>query len=307
MRENKKKNIDLPPKSLGDLYFDQLWIAQDIDLDSIGDKYKGAEILINDLEDPYHNTNEFEVRYELRKLYYNKCAYCESRDYKPDVEHYRPKKSVTIQQRNSHGYYWLCFNWTNLLPACSACNSKSGKWSKFPISGTRITIPSFCENLNLVYNDCLLKSDYLNAEEPLLLNPELEAPEPYLELKWNGKFEGTDGKDGKGWKSIETYDLNRGNLISARAGHIDLCKDKIANNLILFRNNILDANGLKEAIKIQFNYIKDCSSPENIYSFVYFFIYENFTDFLKAKVDFTDTIEFDVVNKLFSDFKNEQA
>lgn len=303
MRENNTKNIDAPPKSLADLYFDQLWIAQDIDLDKIGDQYKGDKVLINDHMDPYYNTKEFEVRYELRKLYHNKCAYCESREYKPDVEHFRPKKTVSVQQRNGHGYYWLCFNWSNLLPACSGCNSKSGKWSKFPILGKRITSPPFNSCINLIDSDCLLKSDYLQSEIPLLLNPELEAPEPYLKLSWNGKFEGVDGKGGKGWKSIETYDLNRGNLIAARADIIDLCKVKIEESLFLFRNGVIDASKLKLVLNIQFDYFKDGISTKNLYSFVYFFIYNNFDDFLNVKVLNSNDLELKVVLMLFKEFK----
>jgi len=303
MRENNNKNIYSPPSSLVELFFEQNWIAQYIDLDAIGEKYKGPKIKINDPDDPYYEKLEYEVRYTLRKIFYNKCAYCESRDYKPDVEHYRPKSSVSVQQGNAHGYYWLCYNWSNLLPACSGCNSENGKWAKFPISGTRITQPSFNSCMNLIDADSNLRSVYMNTEGPLLLNPELEAPESYLKLEWNGKLTGTDGDRGKGWTSINTYDLNRGNLIDARATIIDHCKDKIINNLLLYREGILKLSDLKRAFEIQFQFFRNSRSSEIVHSFVYVYLYDNFDDFLISKVPFVDHLERSMVSVLFNNYK----
>jgi uncharacterized protein (TIGR02646 family) len=303
MRENNNKKHSPMPNCLSNLYFEQNWIAQEINLSAIGEKYKGTKIVINDPDDYYHGQQEYSIRYILRKLYFNKCAYCESRDYKPDVEHYRPKAEVSIDQPNTHGYYWLCFNWSNLLPSCDECNRPPGKGTQFPVSGARVTSPSFNECLHLIEDHCKLNSTYLNSEGPLLLNPELERPEPYLELKWNGRLAGTDGTNGKGWSSINTYDLNRGNLIDARAILIDGCRDKIINNLILFRDGILNPSTLKTALEIQFNFFRENTSPEIVHSFVYFFIYHNFSSFLNSKVPFVDEIELRLVNTLFSNYK----
>lgn len=304
MRENNNKNISEPPSSLAALYFNQIWIAQMIDLDDIGEKYKGDKITITDSQDPYYNDTEYEVRYELRRLYYNKCAYCESKSFKPDVEHFRPKKGVSHDQSNTHGYYWLCFNWSNLLPACSGCNRENGKWSKFPVGDVRITNPPFDENLHLIDKKCIIKSGYLNSEKPLLLNPELEPPEKYLKLNWNGKLEGVDGVNGKGWNSINTYDLNRGNLIDARANIIDLIKGKIDSSLLLFREKELSGQGLKKALKIQFEFIVSNCSPVKVHSFVYLYIYENFNDFINVKFLTINQLEKDVIIKLFNEFRN---
>ena len=64
------------------------------------------------------------VRRVLEKLFEQKCAYCETKigvnaDW--DVEHYRPKGRVT--ENTAHpGYYWLAYDWDNLLPSCAFCN-----------------------------------------------------------------------------------------------------------------------------------------------------------------------------------------
>lgn len=88
-----------------------------------------------------------------------KCAYCDRDIHNQygDVEHYRPKgrvtdsdgKAVTRRINGSTvphpGYYWLVYDWTNLLPACIRCNRPSarftdqliGKWDKFPVADFR--------------------------------------------------------------------------------------------------------------------------------------------------------------------------
>ena len=216
MRLIATKDTNTPPASLINGKAEQERIALTQDLDSISDKiYKGDKITINDKDDHYYGKEEFEVRYRLRRLFHNKCAYCEIKEYKPDVEHFRPKKGVSGHQRNKHGYYWLCYEWTNLLPVCSACNSKSGKWNKFPITGTRVTTPPFTISNQLDFERCKANSIYLQDEMPLLIHPEIDEPTDFLKLEWNGKLAAKDGNNGIGQISIDTYDLNRGNLIEA--------------------------------------------------------------------------------------------
>src|SRR5262245_37503875 len=78
---------------------------------------------------------------------FGKCGFCESpilETYPGDVEHYRPKSAISAlrddvdalgQQRealagitgrltdtvSSTGYYWLAYEWSNYLLACSVC------------------------------------------------------------------------------------------------------------------------------------------------------------------------------------------
>src|SRR6185295_18181901 len=67
-----------------------------------------------------------------------RCVYCETNitDFQHgDIEHFRPKKGVTDEgdqpvvipmadgKNMEHpGYYWLAYQWTNLLPSCITCN-----------------------------------------------------------------------------------------------------------------------------------------------------------------------------------------
>ena len=72
--------------------------------------------------------------------FFGKCAYCEDRivSTQPgDIEHYRPKGCVTNEdgsrvmvdanggKKVPHpGYYWLAYEWTNLLYACIGLQPK---------------------------------------------------------------------------------------------------------------------------------------------------------------------------------------
>ena len=60
----------------------------------------------------------------LNLLNLEKCAYCETKYLKNSdnwLEHYRPKSQ----------YYWLAYEWSNLIPTCTKCNRI--KKAKFPI------------------------------------------------------------------------------------------------------------------------------------------------------------------------------
>jgi hypothetical protein len=61
----------------------------------------------------------------LHKYQNGKCCFCERRrdaKLEADVEHFRPKLKVT-ENAGHPGYWWLAYEWSNLLFACKACNS----------------------------------------------------------------------------------------------------------------------------------------------------------------------------------------
>jgi len=302
MRSNLRKNAVAVPSSLANARIEQNRIARTKDFSSITDSiYKGNLITINDPDDPYHQDVEFEVRYALRILYFNKCAYCESTSYKPDVEHYRPKKGVTGAQRNSHGYYWLCYEWSNLIPACYECNSRSGKWNKFPINGTRRVLPSFLPNQNLNFDACHILHAALTNEQPLILNPESETVEQFFSLEWNGKINGTDGIDGKGDKTIKTCDLNRGNLIIARWNLMKDFVEKIDIVLTSFRNNLIEPDDLRQSLQISLMSILEKSKFNHPYSFVALFISNNFSQYVDHFFVNSNQLERDILKDAFQE------
>lgn len=150
------------------------------------------------------------------------CAYCERcldvDRYRGDVEHYRPKAAATDRnfytKRNGErvrrsknpckpGYYWLAYEWTNLLVACSECNKRKANF--FPVVSTtpRRAVPRGCEK----------------NEKPLLLNPyDDKHPENHLKF---GKFGDVSAKGSgidkdRGHETIEICDLDRDELRKER-------------------------------------------------------------------------------------------
>ena len=111
------------------------------------------------------------VREKLNELYFLKCAYCETLC-KAEIEHYRPKRGVT-EDTSHNGYYWLCYEWSNLVPSCRYCNTEGGKGNQFPIKGTRVKMPLFDAHLKLDKEHIKANANILLSEQPYLLHPEM--------------------------------------------------------------------------------------------------------------------------------------
>jgi hypothetical protein len=187
----------------------------------------------------------------LNNIFYNKCAYCETslrRSY-GDAEHYRPKgrvkarpsfrpidgvktqakgnaKFVMVQANdetgnliNHPGYFWLAYNWKNLLPSCDRCNTGEGKNDLFPVNQIHELIRKLTEDeVNKLkaqpYQSKKWKGFYylqpedLNAmEDPLLLHPYVDDPSVHLLFGDKGIVTSVKGSE-KGAKSIEVYKLD---------------------------------------------------------------------------------------------------
>jgi uncharacterized protein (TIGR02646 family) len=126
----------------------------------------------------------------LLARFHGKCAYCESpisSAGQADLENYRPKSL----------YWWLTYEWENLLVSCQACNSAKG--SRFPLrnESRRAKTPRAS----------------LNRERPLLLDPCADAPEEHL-LFGNDGLVYSDSP--RGQATIDALTLNRPGLVEAR-------------------------------------------------------------------------------------------
>jgi uncharacterized protein (TIGR02646 family) len=70
------------------------------------------------------------VKTALAACHRGKCCYCETQFREPysypHVEHWRPKSSWRQKRSDKStwpGYYWLAYEWDNLLLSCAYCNS----------------------------------------------------------------------------------------------------------------------------------------------------------------------------------------
>jgi hypothetical protein len=202
------KKTASPPQHLLDAVPDLTTLVEAVDLDSISDDvYKGAHRYV-DPQDGREKSGSH-TRDALNVFYHSKCAYCELLC-KAEIEHYRPKKGV--KEQPGYGYYWLCYEWTNLLPSCRYCNTEGGKGTQFPVMGKRPPGPPL--NAAKKFDASLNATDArLTAEKPYLLNPEIDEPRDFLAFELNAWGEGIDitGTDDleRGSKSIAICNLNR--------------------------------------------------------------------------------------------------
>jgi uncharacterized protein (TIGR02646 family) len=209
---------------------------------------------------PGHNVSNFykhqEVKKALEKLFYDKCAYCESNITAAgpwDVEHYRPKGRVAERPDDHPGYYWLAYTWKNLYPSCQFCNQSrkdqpryddptmgeaQGKLDQFPIENedNRAMTP---------YHD-------ISLEKPLLLDPnnKNDDPEKHFTYDIKGNILPLDKNDRFATETIRICHLDRRRLIDARLTKIIQARElmkmiKIAES----KNNNLAVELLQEAIE----------------------------------------------------------
>lgn len=154
-----------------------------------------------------------EVRIALNGIYHSKCAFCEtdtSAGAPMQVEHYRPKAKVTGVKAHP-GYYWLGYEWSNLLLACSSCNNR--KRNRFPIVGIRAEIAPLT-GTTLDAARCRVDSAELLEEEPYLINPEVDVdPMRHFRFQADGQI---DYQTVEGENTRKFCNLNRPSLIVKR-------------------------------------------------------------------------------------------
>lgn len=192
--------------------------------------------------DNYYNHDK--VKKELNDIYGNKCAYCESlleiSGYKR-IDHYRPKekiKDIHGNKLNNHkGYFWLAYEWSNLVPCCEICNGAKSDY--FPLLEVESRVSDFHIDIPFPtippdddwkeywqsWRECWNPMAYpLSNEKRLLLNPELDEVEKYFYYMIDGRIQSDEIE---GIISIKIYDLNREPLQFERKKVIDLYYDKL--------------------------------------------------------------------------------
>lgn len=187
------------------------------------------------ISESLYKEQKYAVYMALRGPFHGKCAYCEglaAADQPGDVEHYRPKARLTINNYSMQpvtfeeggvtkphpGYYWLAYDWQNLLPSCVDCNRPNetkipgkhmGKRNYFPVRNFRAVHPG-----------------EETREEPLLINPMVQDPENHLSIDSTGVFEALSDE---GEKCIDVFCLNeREALVDARKTTYEGIKEKVS-------------------------------------------------------------------------------
>jgi len=273
-----KKSVNIPQSLNNQQCFDSLKEVIDISNPEHKNKIKSEFYTADD------------VKIALKNLYNNKCAYCESFESEPEIEHYRPKKRVNGESRISHqGYYWLCYEWTNLLPSCHVCNKQNEKGNKFPIEGNRKYSPLFLLNGEIDLSSNEFTSIYLEDEKPLFLNPERENFDPfyYFEFDEFGVFKENQPvgtfEYRQAYTTIEIVDLNRPKLYSnyRKIKIEDIFKElKLLFFALLKENQYISPEYFEDTFINILQGIKENSNPTKEYSFFWSYLFENFPKYI---------------------------
>jgi uncharacterized protein (TIGR02646 family) len=170
---------------------------------------------------------------KLDEIYNLKCAFCNQipKGSPLQVEHFRPKNGITGELHT--GYYWLGYEWTNLLYACGNCNSTKGNNFQLRVGVARIPGPTII-GTSFDLHDCKCFSKILRAEKFMLINPEIDNPDDHLFYLADGRV---GFKTNRGEYSIEKFGLNRDELyLNGRKQLLDSIIEKFARRLERYTN-----------------------------------------------------------------------
>lgn len=198
------------------------------------------------------------VKEKLKSDQHCKCAYCErdkSGDF-GDVEHFRPKKAYRQDfhtSLNSPAYYWMAYDWRNLLFSCAECNRKF-KGNLFPIAD---------ESKRGIRNRSV------EQEEALLINPAAEDPGEFIFFEEHiVKARVSDGGgDIKGKTTIRILKLNeRADLVEARRKRwieYRTARETIAVLEVLLKRGIPEDIDLEDVLHSQQKILKEMTSESS--------------------------------------------
>lgn len=245
----------------------------------IADVAEGKAIVIKNRLYKEQNT----VYMNLDGIFHGKCVYCESlmdANQPGDIEHFRPQKSVTDRggktimidaddgsAKPHQGYYWLAYDWRNLLPSCSLCNrvtrdktgARIGKGNYFPVRGFRAMNPG-----------------EETREEPLLINPLLVDPSDHVEIDDTGIFTALTAE---GEETIKALALNtREALVDERKRAYEAVGAGLLSLISAMLEKSAKANSRRQELKA-------IRSGERAYSAAAFAAISNLDPFLKDMIN----------------------
>ena len=151
------------------------------------------------------------VKSVLVEAQHGKCCYCERKFGATSygaVEHFRPKGAVQQTKGSARlvpGYYWLAFEWNNLLVSCEKCNT-SYKGSLFPLENPNARARSH--------------KDDVCVERSLFVDPSRENPREHIQFRQAAVSPITP----RGRETIAGAGLRRSELEEARKERLDVVK-----------------------------------------------------------------------------------
>ncbi len=247
--------------------------------------------------------NSYDVKNVLNSLYHNKCGYCEGKSntakFSSRIDHYRPKNGIRANKLNidNHkGYYWLGYEWTNLIPTCEKCNRN--KSNQFPLKDENTRISDNLEKEGFMVSGEFIFERFdiskLTKEERLLLNPEIDDVEKHFYFLPSGEIKALT-KEAE--ITIDVYDLNRSSLILERK---QISDDIFRDILEIFGNEDFSSESYNDLLKkVWSDKVKFTDKDE--YSRYKYFICNYFDFFIIKKFEMLGLFSFAEKLKTFFD------
>jgi uncharacterized protein (TIGR02646 family) len=153
------------------------------------------------------------VKTALKEMQHDKCVFCESKASHiayGDVEHFRPKggfRQLETDSLERPGYYWLAYEWTNLMFSCQICNQRHKK-NLFPLRDPAARARNH--------------HDSIVDETPLFVDPTREDPSEFIGFRAEVPY-GIDSFD-RGETVINALGLKRIDLLERRRDRLQILK-----------------------------------------------------------------------------------
>lgn len=239
-----EKNIEAVPTSLIPAFADLFPAETSIPKTSKTTHQKRTEIIDDkSYNEDYNDRYKLDdIRDALIAIYKHKCAYCEQKMERYNIEHYRPKKI----------YYWLAFSWDNLIMACPDCNGFKGVHFDLGVGKTRVIFNNTEANIRIVNSS---SAGYDVIEDPKMVNPEVTNPNGLIRFQMSGIIESDDDR----FKyTIEKCKIDRKYLNDDRRKILDVFKRHIQSAILEPDPNI---RNIKISTTIT-NFVEDSKDDE---------------------------------------------
>lgn len=196
------------------------------------------------------------VKRALFKMQHGKCCFCECKTKavghlgSGDVEHFRPKAGYQQQEKDKLselGYYWLAYQWDNLLLSCEDCN-RLFKKNLFPLFDNSKRAKNHLDNIN--------------NETALLINPCEQNPEKYIGFNEYVPYAIND--DIQGETTINLLGLKRNDLEKERKEVFNLLNEQL-RIIKIAEKKLHDADWQELAQKAK-QAIQEMLLPQAVYS-----------------------------------------
>jgi uncharacterized protein (TIGR02646 family) len=191
------------------------------------------------------------VKSDLLEMCNGKCAYCESKIEVTsfgDIDNFRPKGGARGFNNKEYApmhYWWLAYEWENLLYSCQICNQKY-KRDFFPLENESKRARIGAIGIELL------------DENALLIDPCNDNPDEHLQFDKTGFV---NSKTKKGKVTIEILGLNRKELVERRI--------ETANVLIMNFELLRNKNKISPALILELvNYVKELFSDHPTQEYV---------------------------------------